>query len=178
MPIPANIGAVRELLEGRRFGFAPRPLFGHIAIGLGVAITLLDLMAWFGWGVRDTNGFVVAAWWLAIATVVIAALAAFMSLVESSDAADADRPLARLDLIAAFGATLLYLITAGLRSQDLGGAGAAPLDVLSAAAGLIVLAVDGVIGATLYASREWEVPDEDEYEPRRHHRDRVARARS
>lgn len=167
---------MRELLEGRRFGFAPRPLFGQIAIGLAVGVTLLDLMAWFGWGVRDTNGFVVAAWWLAIATVVAAALAAVMSLVESVDTAKADRPLARLDLIAASIATLLYLVTAGLRSQDLGGAGATPVEVLAAAAGLIVLAVDGVIAATLYASREWEVLDDDEYEPRRHH-NRAARAR-
>ncbi len=167
---------MRELLEGRRFGFALRPQLGLVAAGLGIAVTLLDLMAWFGWGVRDTNGFVVAAWWLAIATVIAAALAAVMSLVESVDTAEADRPLARLDLIAASIATLLYLVTSGLRSQDLGGAGATPVEVLSAAAGLIVLAVDGVIAATLYASREWEVLDEDQYEPRRHH-NRAARAR-
>ena len=33
---------------------------------------------------------------------------------------------------------------------------------------MIVLLVSGVIAATLYASREWEVLDEEDYEPRRH----------
>ena len=41
---------MKELLEGRRFGFALRPQLGHIALGLAIAITILDLMAWFGWG--------------------------------------------------------------------------------------------------------------------------------
>ena len=52
---------MKEFLEGRRFGFALRPQLGQVALGLAVAVTLLDLMAWFGWGARDTNGFVIAA---------------------------------------------------------------------------------------------------------------------
>ena len=55
---------MKEFLEGRRFGFALRPQLGHIALGLGIAVTLLDLMSWFGWGARDTFGFVIAASWV------------------------------------------------------------------------------------------------------------------
>jgi uncharacterized membrane protein len=165
---------VKELLEGRRFGFAPRPMLGQLALGVGVGVTLLDLMAWFGWGARDTNGFVIGAYWLAIAAAVFAILATVASLAESTDVAEEDRPLARLDLLAAFAAFAIYAISAFLRSRDLGGAGATPVELLSAIAGLIVLAVDGVIASTLYASREWAVLDEEEVEPRRRSKRRRA----
>jgi uncharacterized membrane protein len=163
---------MKELIEGRRFGFALRPQLGQIAIGLGVAVTLLDLMAWFGWGARDTNGFVIAAAWLAVATAVIAAIAAITAFVESTDAPEEDRSLARLDLLAGFVAFLLYAVSSALRVVDLGAAGASPAALLSAMAGLVVLLVDGVIASTLYSSREWEVLDEEEYEPRRHQKRR------
>jgi len=91
---------VKEFLEGRRFGFALRPPLGHIALGLGIAVTLLDLMAWFGWGARDTNGFVIADAWLAFATAGVTARAGITAVLESSDAALDDRPLARLDIAA------------------------------------------------------------------------------
>ena len=165
---------MKELLEGRRFGFALRPLLGHIAIGLGIAVTLLDLMSWFGWGARDTNGFVIAAAWLAISTAVTAVVATITAFVESSDAAEEDRTLARLDLLAAFVAVLLYATSSALRVVDLAASGASPGALLSAVAGLIVLLVDGVIASTLYSSREWEVLDEDEYDPRRHQKRRRA----
>lgn len=165
---------MRELLEGRRFGFALRPMLGQAALGVALAITLLDLMAWFGWGVRDTNGFVVANAWLAVGAAVIAILAAVTALVESSDAAEEDRSLARLDVLAAFVVFVLYAVSAGLRITDLGGAGASPGAVVAAFAGLIVLLVDGVIAATLYSSREWAVLDEEDYEPRRHQKRRRA----
>lgn len=163
---------MKELLQGRRFGFAPRPELGHIALGLALGVTLLDLMSWFGWGARDTNGFVIAAYWLAIATAVVALLAMLTSLAESTDAADEDRSLARLDLLAAFVVVLLYAVSSALRATDLGAAGASPGAVISALAGLIVLIVDGVIAATLYASREWQFVDEEAYEPRRHQKRR------
>jgi len=165
---------MKELFEGRRFGFALRPAVGHIAIGLGLAVTLLDLMAWFGWGVRDTNGFVVAAFWVAVLTAVIAAVAAVMGFIESTDAPEEDRQLARLDVIAALVAVLLYVASAAFRAGDQSAAAANPAALVSALAGLIVLLADGPIGANLYASREWEVLDEDEYEPRRHQKRRHA----
>jgi uncharacterized membrane protein len=165
---------MKEFLEGRRFGFALRPLLGHIALGLAIAITLLDLMAWFGWGARDTNGFVIADAWLAVATAVAAALAMFTALVESSDAAEEDRALARLDVLAAFVVVLLYAASSALRVIDLAAAGASPAAVVAALAGLIVLLVDGVIASTLYSSREWAVLDEEEYDPRRHQKRRRA----
>ena len=135
---------------------------------------LLDLMAWFGWGTRDTNGFVVANAWLTVATAVVAILATITALVESSDAAEEDRSLARLDVLAAFVVFLLYAGSAALRITDLGAAGASPGALVAALAGLIVLAVDGVIAATLYSSREWALLDDEEYEPRRHPKRRRA----
>src|SRR5437868_13829816 len=165
---------MKEFLEGRRFGFALRPLLGHVALGLAIAVTLLDLMAWFGWGARDTNGFVIADAWLVVATAVTAALATITAIVESTDAADDDRALARLDVVAAFTVLLLYAASAALRITDLGAAGAAPGALVAALAGLVVLLVDGVIASTLYSSREWAVLDEEEYEPRRLQRRRRA----
>jgi hypothetical protein len=165
---------MRELLEGRRFGFALRPQLGQIALGLAVAITLLDLMAWFGWGARDTNGFVIANAWLSVATAVVAILATITALVESSDAAEEDRSLARLDALAGFVVFILYAASAALRITDLGAAGASPGAFVAALAGLVVLAVDGVIASTLYSSREWAVLDEEEFEPRRHQKRRRA----
>lgn len=165
---------MKAFLEGRRVGYAFRPELGHIALGLGLAVTLLDLMSWFGWGARDTNGFVIAAYWIVIATAVVAAVAAITAFAESSDAADLDRSLARLDLLAALVALLLYAASAALRAGDQGAAGASPAAVVSAIAGLIVLGVDGVIASTLYASREWEVLDDEDYEPRRHPKRRRA----
>jgi hypothetical protein len=165
---------VKSFLEGRRFGFALRPQLGQIALGLGIAVMLLDLMAWFGWGARDTNGFVIANAWLTFTTVAVAALATVTAFVESTDAPDEDRSLARLDVLAAFVVVLLYAVSSALRIVDLGASAASPGAVLSAFAGLIVLLVDSVIASTLYSSREWEVLDEEEYEPRRHQKRRRA----
>jgi hypothetical protein len=165
---------MKSLLEGRRFGFALRPQLGHIALGLAIAVTLLDLMAWFGWGARDTNGFVIANAWLAFATVAVALLATLTAFVESTDAPDEDRALARLDVLAAFVVVLLYAVSSALRIIDLGASAASPGALLSAFAGLVVLLVDGVVASTLYSSREWEVLDEEEYEPRRHPKRRRA----
>jgi hypothetical protein len=165
---------MKEFLEGRRFGFALRPMLGQIALGLGLAVTLLDLMSWFGWGARDTNGFVIAAAWLSAAVVIVTVPAIFTALVESLDAADEDRALARLDMFAALVVFLLYGVSTALRVVDLGAAGAMPGAVVSAAAGLIVLLIDGVIASTLYSSREWTILDEEEYEPHRHQKRRRA----
>lgn len=165
---------MKEFLEGRRFGFALRPLLGQVATGLALAVTVLDLMAWFGWGARDTNGFVVAAYWLAVAAAIVVLLAALTAIVESTDASEDDRSLARLDVLAVLVAFLLYAVSSALRAVDLGAAGASPGALVTAIAGLIVLVVDGVIAATLYSSREWAVLDEEAYEPRRHQKRRRA----
>ena len=165
---------MKELLEGRRFGFALRPQLGQLAAGLGIAVILLDFMAWFGWGARDTNGFVVAAYWVAVLIAIVAALATITAFVESRDAPEDDRSLARLDLLAAFVAFLLYAVSCAFRVVDQSAAAANPGALVSSLAGLIVLLVDGVIASTLYASREWAVLDEDDYEPRRHQKRRRA----
>ena len=165
---------MKELLEGRRFRFALRPQLGQIALGLAIGLTVLDLMAWFGWGARDTKGFVIAASWVAVATAVVSALATITAIVESTDAADEDRGLARLDVLAALVTVLLYAVSSGLRVTDLGAAAASPGATVAALAGLIVLLIDGVIASTLYSSREWAVLDEEEYQPRRHQKRRRA----
>ncbi|MBI2774093.1 MAG: hypothetical protein HYX56_06345 [Chloroflexi bacterium] len=162
---------MRELLEGRRFGFALRPLLGGVALGLAFAITLLDLMAWFAWGSRETNGFVIAASWLCVAAALVALLAMFAAYAENADVPFEDRQLARLDLAGVGVAMLLYAGSAILRSFDLNAAGATPPALLLALAGLIVLLVGSGLGSLLYAAREWEEIEEVIRE--RHHRRRA-----
>ena len=165
---------MRELVEGRRIGFALRPALGNVALGLGVAVTLLDLMAWFAWGMRDTNGFVVAAYWLTLAAAVVALLAAATAVAEVLDVTDEDRTLARLDLGAIVLAAALYAASAALRAFDLGAAGASPAALLFALAGLLVLVVGSGLSSLLYAAREWEEVEEIGHEQ---HRRRRAAAR-
>ena len=52
---------MKELLQGRRLGFALRSHVAFVATGVAVAVVILDLMAWFALGGRDTNGYVIAA---------------------------------------------------------------------------------------------------------------------
>src|SRR2546427_5107252 len=66
---------MKELFQGRRFGFAPRPVLAFLAVGLAIGVTLVDLMAYFAWGSRETNGYVVVAYWLAIGTTIVAGVA-------------------------------------------------------------------------------------------------------
>lgn len=162
---------MRELLEGRRIGFALRPPLGAVALGLGIGVTLLDLMSWFAWGSRETNGFVIGAYWLALATVVIALLATITGLVEMGDVLEDDRTLARLDVAAAAVATILYAATSLLRAFDLGNAAPLPLPFLMAIAGLLALIVGVATAAMLYAAREWEEAVEITHE--RHRRRRM-----
>ena len=152
---------MKELLQGRRFGFAPRPHIAHIATGLGIATTLLDLMAWFGWGSDQTNGFVIASYWLAIATAIVVALALLAGLAELADVIPGERALARTDAMAAAGAVVLYAISAFLRSGDLGVPAPLPAPFLLAVAGLVLLLMDGVLAANLYSAREWEELEEE-----------------
>lgn len=165
---------MKETLQGRRFGFAPRPHLGHVALGLAIGVTLADLMAWFQWGARETNGFAVVALWLAGATAVVSAAAAITAVAEWRDAAASDAGVARLDLLAAVVAVLLYIASAALRAAEPGAAAASPAPFLLAIGGLILLVFVGVISAALYAGREWEVPEEDELAPERQRRRRAA----
>ena len=164
---------MKELLEGRRLGFAPRSHLAFVAIGLGVAVTLVDLMAWFGWGTRDTSAFVVASQWLAVTTVIIIGIAAIAAVVEYGDVDRDERGLARIDEAAAIGAFVLYGISAVLRSFELGAAAPTPAPFLLAIAGLVLLMADAGLAANLYSTREWEVL-EDEPAHERHTRRRVA----
>lgn len=164
---------MKEFLQGRRFGFSPRAQLGGIAVGLGGAVTLLDLMSWFQWGARTTNGFVAGALWLAVATAVIAALAALSAFAETRDLGEEDSQLGRLDLAAAALAVVLYSASAALRAGEGNVAGASPAPLLLAIGGLILLLVDIVVSANLYAAREWEELEE-EIVPERHRRRRAA----
>lgn len=165
---------MKEFLEGRRLGFAPRSPLAFVAIGLGLAVTLIDFMAWFGWGARDTSTFVVAAQWLAVATFIVIGFAAITAVVEYGDVDPNDRGLARTDEAAAIGALVLYGISAVLRSLELGQAAPSPAPFLLAIAGLVLLIVDAGLAANLYSAREWEEL-EDEPVRERHPRRRAAR---
>jgi hypothetical protein len=164
---------VKELLQGRRLGFAPRSHLAFAAAGLGVAVTLLDLMSWFAWGARDTNGFVIGAQWLTVTTVLVVGFVAILSVVEFADVAPEERGLARIDEAAAIGALLLYGISAVARSFELSAAAASPAPFLLAIAGLVLLIADAALAANLYSTREWEEL-EDEPVRERHMRRRAA----
>jgi hypothetical protein len=164
---------VKELLEGRRLGFAPRSHLAFAAIGLGFAATLVDLMAWFGWGARDTSTFGVASQWLVVTIVIVTGVAAITAVVEHGDVDADERSLARIDEFAAIGALVLYGVSAVLRSFELGQAAPSPAPFLLAIAGLVLLIADAGLAANLYSTREWEVLD-DEPVRERHPRRRVA----
>jgi hypothetical protein len=162
--------ALKELFQGRRFGFAPRPAVAFTAVGLGIAVTLADLMAWFGWGARDTGGFVVVAYWLAAAATVVVAIGILTSLAEYFDTPEEDKGVARLDLVAAIVAFMLYGASAFIRGAELTLAAAPPAPFLLAVAALLVVLVDAAVAANLYSAREWEELEEEpsrERHPRR-----------
>ena len=164
---------MKELFQGRRFGFAPRPVLAFLAVGLAIGVTLVDLMAYFAWGSRETNGYVVVAYWLAIGTTIVAGLAALTALAEFVDVLDEERGLAQLDLAAAVVAFFVYAVSAALRSTEVGAAAPSPAPFLGSMAGLLILLVDSVVAANLYAAREWEELEE-EPSRERHPRRRVA----
>ena len=163
---------MRELLEGRRFGFAPRPMLASIAAGLAIALFLLDLLAWSGWGVRETNALLVGSIWVAVAAAVVSLIGLAAALAERVDVPEEEASLARVDTIAVAAAALLYIATSVVRALDTGAAAASPLALLLALAGLILVLAGAVLSSSLYASREWEELEEIEHE--RHRRRRVA----
>jgi uncharacterized membrane protein len=162
---------VKEILQGRRLGFALRSHLAFVAVGLGLAIAILDLMAWFAFGARETNGFVVASQWLCVVTMPIAGAAAITAVAERGDVVDEERGLAQIDALAGIIIVALYGVSAVLRSVELGAAAPSPAPFLLAMAGLIVLIIDSGLAANMYSSREWEELVE---EPVREHRRRRA----
>ena len=162
---------MKEFLQGRRLGFAPRSHLAFIAGGLALGVTIADLMAWLGLGTRDTNGFVILAQWLCVATLLVAGVAAIAAVTERFDVVEDERGLAQLDILAGFAVIVLYGASAVLRSFELGNPAPSPAPFLLAIAGLIVVLVDAGLAANMYSSREWEELDE---EPVREHRRRTA----
>ncbi|HYV21095.1 MAG TPA: hypothetical protein VEN31_00410 [Candidatus Bathyarchaeia archaeon] len=158
---------MKELFQGRRFGFAPRAAIAYVGIGIGIALTLSDLMAWFAWGGTDTNGYVVVSDWLAHGATVVLGVATLAALAEYLDVPEEDRGIARLDLIAAVIAFLLYGASTFLRAFDIGAPAASPAPFLLAIAGLLVAFVDAAVAANLYSAREWEELEEEPMRERR-----------
>jgi uncharacterized membrane protein YidH (DUF202 family) len=162
---------VKEALQGRRLGFALRSHVAFVAAGVAIAVVILDLMAWFALGARDTNGFVIAAQWLCVAVLLIAGFSAVAAVAERGDVLPEERGLAQIDALAAIAVVLLFGISAVLRSLELGAVAPSPTPFLLSIAGLIVLLIDSGLAANMYSSREWE---ELEDEPVREHRRRRA----
>ncbi len=151
---------MRELLEGRRLGFALRPPLAAASLGLGIAVTALDLMSWFGWGARETAPLVVASTALVTVAAIVGLVGALTAFAETTDVPEEDVTLARLDLLAAVVATGLYAITGALRATDAGAAAPSPAAFLLAVAGLVVLVAGTGTASLLYSSREWEEVEE------------------
>jgi len=152
---------LKEFVQGRRLGFAPRSHVAFAAAGIGFAVTLVDLMSWFGWGAQETNGYVVVAQWLVVANIVLTGVAAIAAVVEWIDAETEERGLARIDILAAVGALVLYGASGALRSFELADAAPSPAPFLLAAAGLLLLVIDAGLAANLYSSRQWEELEEE-----------------
>ena len=166
---------MKELFQGRRFGFSPRAAIAYVAVGIGLSLTLGDLMAWFAWGQSDTTGYVVVSDWLAHTVTVVLAIAVFAALAEYIDVPADDRSIARLDLVAGLVAFLLYGVSALLRDLEPGAAAAGPAPFLLGIAGLIVTFVDAAVSANLYSAREWEELDEEPIRERRPRRRAASR---
>jgi uncharacterized membrane protein YidH (DUF202 family) len=164
---------VKEVFQGRRLGFAPRTALAFVAAGLGIALTLSDLMAWFAWGARDTTGFVVVSYFVAVAVTVVCALGILAAIAEYVDTPDEERGLARLDIVGSLVAAILYGGSAAVRASDLQAAAAGPAPFLLAIAALLVVVADAAVAANLYSAREWEELEEAPRE--RHPRRRLAR---
>lgn len=160
---------MKEFLEGRRLGFSPRSHLAFIAGGLGLGVTIADLMSWFALGSRDTNGFVIVAQWLCVTAFLVAAAAGIAAVAERWDVIVEERGLAQLDIFSAIAVLVLYGASAVLRSFELGNAAPSPAPFLLALAGLVVVFADAGLAANMYSSREWE---ELEEEPVREHRGR------
>ncbi len=165
---------MKEFVQGRRLGFSPRSHLAFAAAGIGFAITLLDLMAWLAWGTTDTNGFVVAAQWLVVTDIILTGIAAIAAVVEWMDVEPEERGLARIDIIAAATALLLYAASGVLRSFELGNPAASPAPFLLAAAAFLLLLIDAGLAANMYSSRQWEELDEEEPVRASHARRHVA----
>src|SRR5256712_3094273 len=155
MPDDRTDEPLLELLQGRRFGFSPRAAIAFVAIGLGIALSLTDFMAWFAWGARETSGFVIVSYWLACTVTVILAFGLLATLAELLDTPQEDRGLARLDLLAAVVAFLLYGASAFLRGGDLSAAAAAPAPFLLAIAALLVTFVDAAVAPNPHSAPAW-----------------------
>ena len=164
---------VKEFLQGRRLGFALRSHLAFVAVGIGVCVTLLDLLSWFALGPRDTVGITAAAMWLAFAAVAASAAAAVTTAAEYVDVPAEERGLARLDAVAALGAVLLYALSGTLRTFEPGAAAPSTAPFLLAIAALVLVLIDAGMAANLYSAREWE-EIEDEMVRERHPRRRAA----
>jgi hypothetical protein len=161
---------VKEFLQGRRLGFALRSHLAFAAAGVGLSVTIADLMAWFALGARETNGYAIVAQWLCVTTLLLAGAGAIAAVAERGDVMDEERGLAQIDILAGIAAIILYGASAVLRSLELGAVAPTPAPFLLTIAGLVVLIIDAGLAANMYSSREWE---EIEDEPMRdHHRGR------
>ena len=165
---------MKEFLQGRRLGFALRSHLGFVAAGVGLAVTIADLMAWFALGARETNGYAIVAQWLCVTTFLLASSAAIAAVAERGDVIDEERGLAQIDIIAAIAVMILYGASAVLRSLELGGVAPSPAPFLLAIAGLIVLVIDAGLAANMYSSREWEEIEDEPMRERHRGRRRAA----
>jgi len=159
---------VKELFQGRRFGFAPRAAIAYIAVGIGIALTLSDLMAWFAWGGSDTNGYVVVSIGSRMPRPWCSPSPRWPPSPNTWTFRGRPRDReARLDRRDRRFSPLRNLdVPSRVRRWRACGE---PRPVPAVDRGLLVTLVDAAVAANLYSAREWE---ELEEEPMREHRPR------
>jgi len=113
---------VRELLQRRPLGVPIRDTATSWLFALLAASVLLDLVAWFGIGVRDTTGTNVGAYAVLLAGVVVAVVATLSGLAETLDLPDDIRSMgltycALFTVISLLLIGNLYLRNGSLRDQ-------------------------------------------------------------
>lgn len=154
---------MRELFQRRPLGVPIRDTATNWLFALLAASVLLDLVAWFGIGVRDTTGVNVAAYAVLMAAVVIGVLATLSGLAEALDLSDDIRSLGFMfcGLLAVI--TLLLIGNLYVRNPSLRDQVVAPLPLFISLSALVLVGIGAWLSG-LITTRELEEELEQEVE--------------
>jgi uncharacterized membrane protein len=154
---------VKELFQRRPLGVPIHHTMTNWTFALLLGSVVLDLLAWFGLGTRDTTGTNVGAYAVLIAAVVASALAVLAALAAALDLPDDLRGLGRTYTAILLVLTLLQLAGLYLRNATLRDQVVPPMPLFLSLATLLGMAMAAWLGG-LIAAREVEDELEEEYE--------------